>query len=102
MCSATKNESKPRPSTSRAIAPGFPDCSVRNTNAPIFMDMFLAYDGGDLENDRQFQVLAINEIAMLQQHRSRRLDNDRIPLRVHLAKRRRHRTQLRRQGTDQR
>src|SRR5208283_2434775 len=37
MCSATKNDSKPRFSHSREIAPGLPDSAVRNTNAPIFM-----------------------------------------------------------------
>src|SRR5208283_1059599 len=40
MCSATKNDSKPRFSASRAIAPGLPDCSVRKTNAPIFIDRY--------------------------------------------------------------
>src|ERR1700735_807988 len=40
MCSATKKDSKPRFSASRAIAPGLPDCSVRKTNTPIFIDKY--------------------------------------------------------------
>src|SRR5580700_3673179 len=49
MCSATKNDSKPRFSASWAIAPGLPDCSVRKTNAPIFIDKcprFMVLPGG--------------------------------------------------------
>src|SRR3989442_15121783 len=49
ICSATQKDSKPRFSASRAISPGFPDFSVRNTDTPIFIhDALLRFGGGNM------------------------------------------------------